>query len=628
MKSGNVYLLSFLIASFSNICFSQSSNIKIHRDEQVNLENNFTPYWPRRVVWYQIFPERFRNGDPTNDPTLESIKGSWPHDHSSPWQIHPWTSDWYELQPYENENGRDIWFNIQRRRYGGDLQGIIDKLDYLKDLGIGAIYLNPVFEAPSLHKYDGATFHHIDPHFGPDPSGDRELIKKEIPHDPSTWVWTSADKLFLKLIDEVHKRDMKIIIDGVFNHMGLNSWAFQDVVANQINSTYKDWFAIKSWDDPIKGTKFDYEGWFGVKELPELRENENGIVDGPKQYIFNITKRWMDPNGDGNPSDGIDGWRLDVAFCVEHQFWKDWRKHLKAINPEAYITAEIIEPIEDLLPYLQGDEFDAVMNYNYLFICSEYFLDDKTAISTTEFDKQLKKLRDAFPDCVTYVQQNLHGSHDTQRMSSHIVNRDKYKIRNWGDTFEKWKGSNPDYNTRKPNFLEIQKLKLMLLFQMTYVGAPYIYYGDEAGMWGANDPCSRKPMVWDDLDYQNERLLPDQSFKPDEDEVKFDTEIFNFYRKIISIRNANSALQNGSFTTLMIDNVSNIYAFARQDDYQQVLVVLNKSDQARTIRLSTGHREFYRDLTEEKKIIPTENETLVLKIEQNSGKILLRDYYR
>jgi cyclomaltodextrinase / maltogenic alpha-amylase / neopullulanase len=628
MKSVYACLLVILSLLFISTSFSRPSNIKNQKAEQVKTENNFTSDWAGRVVWYQIFPERFRNGDTSNDPDLSSIKGSWPHDSASAWQVHPWTSDWYELQPYERENGKDIWFNLQRRRYGGDIQGIIDKLDYLKDLGIGAIYLNPVFEAPSLHKYDGATFHHIDPHFGPDPSGDKKLVKNEIPDDPSTWVWTEADKLFLKLIDEVHKRDMRIIIDGVFNHMGLNSWAFRDVVANQKNSKYKDWFAIKSWDDSEKRTSFDYEGWFGVRELPELREDENGIVDGPKQYIFDITKRWMDPDGDGNPSDGIDGWRLDVAFCVKHQFWKDWRKHVKSINPDAYITAEIIDPIEDLQPYLQGDEFDAVMNYNYLFACSEYFFDEETAISVSEFDRQLRELREAFPECVTFVQQNLHGSHDTQRMASHLVNRDKYKIRNWGETFEKWKGSNPAYDTRKPNELELKRLKLMLIFQMTYVGAPYIYYGDEAGMWGANDPCSRKPMIWDDMNYKNEKFLPDQSLKPIEDEVQFNPEIFEFYKKIIAIRNENSALQKGSFNTMMIDDINDIYAFTREDDFQQILVILNKSDQTNTIFLNTGHREFYRDLMNEKIIFPVENETLELKIEPNSGKILLKDYYR
>lgn len=588
---------------------------------------NFTPEWARKVVWYQIFPERFRNGDTTNDPTLKSMKGAWPHDTLSNWNIHPWTSDWYELQAYEKENGKDIWFNIQRRRFGGDIQGIIDKLDYLYGLGIGAIYLNPVFESPSLHKYDGATFHHIDPHFGPDPQGDREIIKSEIPDDPETWVWTEADKLFLKLIDEVHKRGMKIIIDGVFNHMGLNSWAFKDVLINQKASRFSEWFSVISWEDPRLQTEFDYDGWFGVKELPEFKEDENGIVDGPRQYIFNITKRWMDPDNDGDPSDGIDGWRLDVAYCVEHNFWKDWRKVVKEINPDAYITAEIIEPIEKLKPYLQGDEFDAVMNYNYLFICSEYFFDEISGISTSEFDRQLRELRDAFPQCVTYVQQNLHGSHDTQRVASHLINRDKYKIRRWGETFEKWKGSNPEYNTRKPKSTEIKRLKLLTLFQMSYVGAPYIYYGDEAGMWGANDPCCRKPMIWDDLEFDNECYLPDQS-KKNADEVKFNYELFEYTKTLIHTRNENKALQLGDFNTVLTDDTNNVYAFTRTYAQSEILVILNNSSKAQIISVQTDHQEFYRDLTGKNKLFFTENGILKLELESYSGIILLKDYYK
>ena len=158
----------------------------------------------------------------------------------------------------------------------------------------------------------------------------------------------------------------------------------------------------------------------------------------------------MDPDGDVNTENGIDGWRLDVAYCVKHQFWKDWREHVKSINPEAYLTAEIIDSVEANKPYLTGDEFDAVMNYNFLFLTAEFFVDDKTSISTTDFDKELEKLRNSYPECVTYGMQNLFGSHDTQRVLSHIVNKDKYKIRNWSKTFDKWKGSNPDYNTGKP----------------------------------------------------------------------------------------------------------------------------------------------------------------------------------
>ncbi|RMF66490.1 MAG: alpha-amylase, partial [Calditrichaeota bacterium] len=328
---------------------------------------NWVPEWAAKVVWYQVFPERFCNGNPNNDPTLAEIKGAYPYDDSSPWQIHPWTSDWYELQPYERLNGRSIWFNILRRRYGGDLEGILEKLDYLQELGIGAIYLNPVFDAPSHHKYDGASYHHIDPNFGPDPRGDRRLMAQETPDDPATWVWTAADRMMLQLIGELHRRKMRVIFDGVFNHMGVNSWAFQDVLVRQRESRFKDWFKIRSWDDEGKKTKFAYKGWCGVRDLPEFRQDARGIVDGPKQYIYAATRRWMDPDGDGNPEDGIDGWRLDVAFCIAHPFWQEWREFVKSINPDAYLTAEVIDPPEVLQPYLRGDEFDAVMNYNFAF---------------------------------------------------------------------------------------------------------------------------------------------------------------------------------------------------------------------------------------------------------------------
>lgn len=623
MKPFNVYTIGLFLTIIYGVCGAQTSKYNFMNNSDKS-DINFTPEWAKNVVWYQIFPERFRNGDKSNDPVIESIKGAWPHDTTSEWQIHPWTSDWYELQPYEKDNGKDIWHNIQRRRYGGDIQGIIDKLNYLEELGITALYLNPVFEAPSLHKYDAATFHHIDPHFGPDPEGDKDKIQSEIPDDPSSWVWTEADKLFLTLIKEVHKRNMKIIIDGVFNHMGLNSWAFRDVEAKQQNSKYKDWFSVKSWDDPDNNKNFDYEGWFGVKELPEFSENEYGIVDGPKQYIFNITKRWMDPNNDGDPSDGIDGWRLDVAYCVKHNFWKAWRKHVKSINPESYITAEVIESVDDLIPYLEGDEFDAVMNYNYLFTCSEYFFDDETAVTTSEFDDQLRRLREAFPESVTYVQQNLHGSHDTQRMASHIVNRDKYKIRNWGETFEKWKGSNPAYDVGKPDKSELQKIKLMLVFQFTYVGAPYIYYGDEAGMWGANDPCSRKPMVWDHLVYSDEKYLPDQTLKTEADKVSFNQDMFEHYKQLIKIRNENPALQRGNFKSVLKDDENRIYAFIRSYDQDEILIVLNNSRHSKKVNIKSGLKGSFKNLLSTNKIIESINGIIELNTEPDTGYIFLK----
>lgn len=591
-------------------------------------EGSFTKYlapaWAKRVVWYQIFPERFRNGDPSNDPTVGDIRGAWPHDHTAPWEVHPWTSDWYDLKPYEKRNGRDIWFNIQRRRYGGDLQGIIDKLDYLSDLGIGALYLNPVFAAPSHHKYDASTYHHIDPNFGPDPTGDRRLMASEVPHDPATWVWTTADRLMRELIKEVHARGMRIIFDGVFNHMGITSWAFQDVVKHQQESGFRDWFEITSWDDPAMGSSFDYNGWFGVRELPELKEDENGIVSGPRGYIFDITRRWMDPDGDGDPSDGIDGWRLDVAFCVKHPFWKAWREVVKGINPEAYLTAEIVDPIPAIKPYLRGDEFDAVMNYNFAFACAEYFIQREKRINTTEFDRLLRELREAFHPEMAFVMQNLLGSHDSNRIASHIVNRVWADYRNWSSYFGQSKGENHAYDTRKPNDDEIRIQKLLAIFQMTYLGAPMIYYGDEVGMWGANDPCSRKPMVWEDLSYDPERTLPSGLPRAEPDEVVVNRGLLSHYRQLIAIRNSCDALQIGDFETLVVDNERSLYAYCRSVPGNTAVVAVNNGSNKECCELFVHDISRMRDVLNGR-VYQVEQGVLKLFVPSFWGAILIND---
>ena len=209
------------------------------------------PEWFRHAVWYQIFPERFRNGDRSNDPTVESLEGTWPYQQPDGWKVSQWTSDWYRPQPWETRhNDAEFYVNAQLRRYGGDIQGIIDKLDYLEKLGVNALYLNPVFQSPSLHKYGAAYYHHIDLHFGPDPIGDAHIQASENPADPTSWKWSAADRLFLELIDKCHRRGMRIIIDGVFNHVGIPFWAFQSAKADGPQSPYARWFRIKSWPDP------------------------------------------------------------------------------------------------------------------------------------------------------------------------------------------------------------------------------------------------------------------------------------------------------------------------------------------------------------------------------------------
>ena len=560
----------------------------------------FVPQWAKAAVWYQIFPERFRNGDPSNDPTVADIAGADPMEPPKQWRVHPWGSDWYQLQDYEKANGEpELWKHMQRRRYGGDLQGVLDKLDYLQDLGINAIYLNPVFDAPSNHKYDGASYHHIDPNFGPDPKGDRALMAKENPGDPKTWVWTKADEMALTLIAEAHKRGIRVIFDGVFNHMGFNSFALQDVRRNKMKSPYLSWFTIKNFDDPASGNVFDYEGWWGNKSLPELREDANGIVPGPKAYIYAATERWMNPKGKGRQH-GIDGWRLDVAYMVAHPFWKDWRRHVKAINPEAYLTAEIVNTPNVVKPYLQGDEFDGEMHYNFAFTAAEFlFNESKYRITAREFDRKLAELRTMYPPGVAYVNQNLFGSHDTNRIGSYIVNRSLGNFRDWGKWFQMSQPvNNSNYNVRKPNAAELQLQKQFVVLQMTYVGAPMVYYGDEVGMWGGNDPDDRKPMIWPDIVYEKERALPKQNLRPESeaDTVAQNLDLHAFYKKLIGIRNSHPALHIGSYRTLLADNGDEVFAYERQAGGEVIWVILNNSASERRVRLPCSDFDEFQDL--------------------------------
>lgn len=558
---------------------------------------DFVPTWARSAIWYQIFPERFRNGDPANDPRVEDIRGADPMDTPKAWHVSPWGGDWFELQPWEKQNGEpELWKHLLRRRYGGDLQGIIDQLPYLKSLGVTALYLNPVFDSPSLHKYDGASYHHIDPNFGPDPAGDRALMAQENPRDPATWVWTKADELALQLIDAAHAAGLRIIFDGVFNHMGVNSFAFRDLVQNQQASPYRDWFTVKSWDDPAKGTKFDYEGWFGAKSLPELREDAHGIVAGPRAYIFAATERWMNPKGRG-AAHGIDGWRLDVAFCVAHPFWKAWRTHVKRLNPEAYLTAEIVNVPEKTVPYVQGDEFDSEMNYNWAFATVEFFIDPPAQrIRATEFDVKLRHLRELYPPGVADVAMNLLGSHDTTRISSYIHNRGIGRYREWDKFYSLSKtAENPRYSARRPGDEDYALQKLLVIFQMTYLGAPMIYYGDEVGLWGGNDPDCRKPMLWPGLKFADEVFNPDTRTTHAPDKVAIRPDLLEHYRRLIAIRRAHPALLHGDYRTLVADDTRDVFAFERTSGSDHVIVVFNNSTEPLTQEIPLRPGSSYRD---------------------------------
>ena len=542
-------------------------------------EQPAVPSWAGKAVWYQVFPERFANGDPDNDPTRDSLESP---EHAAPsWAVTPWTSDWYAKADWERAQSDDFYGSVFQRRYGGDLQGVIDRLDYLQRLGVNAIYFNPVFAAASLHKYDGASFHHIDPHFGPDPAGDAKAIRDET-DDPATWTWTAADKLFLKLLDECHRRKIRVVIDGVFNHTGRGFFAFRDIREHGAKSPYRDWYVIDAFDDPnTPEDELRYQGWWGTPMLPLLADNAKGddLAEGPKAYVLAATRRWMDPNGDGDPADGIDGWRLDVAEDVPVEFWREWNKEVRRLNPEAITVAE---HWGDAAEYLADAGFTGVMNYSGFALPVKGFVIDGV-LRPSEFARLLIERANTYGDAQRHALWNLIDSHDTERVASMIVNADKRLPYSQPDRFDYDAGERTsprrwdEYQTRKPTPRDQRLQRIVAVLQATCVGAPMVYYGDEAGMWGADDPDCRKPMVWRDLTYDNETSLSNRSDKPGE-AVAFDNDLFLFYRHALAMRRLFPVLTSGAFSVVGVDDEASVLVFSRSDAEQSVVVAVNRGE--------------------------------------------------
>ncbi len=534
-----------------------------------------TPNWAAEAVFYQIFPERFCNGDPTNDPTRESLE--FPIKPDSSWKISSWTRDWYARDDWEKKLGPNFYTDgVLERRYGGDLQGVINKLDYLADLGINAIYFNPLFYSESLHKYDGNSYHHIDPYFGPDPKGDLKLISQES-DNPKTWQWTAADKLFLDLVKQCHQRGIRVVIDGVFNHTGRDFFAFKDIREKQADSPYRDWYAITSFDNPATApNEFAYKGWWGHQTLPIFAASADGkdMAPGPKAYIFEATKRWMQPRG--KSSDGVDGWRLDVADERPQKFWDDWNALARKLKPDVYTTAEIWKSAAD---FVKNDGFSACMNYNAFAIPVKGFLIDEN-IPASKFVHLLDERRTAFPAATAAVMQNLIDSHDVDRVASMIVNGEgtKYSTQMEFDFNQhNTAASSPTYDLRKPNDRERNIQRLVVLLQMTYLGAPMIYYGDEAGMWGGGDPDCRMPMVWPDENYEPQAVDP-RGHERQPDEVKFDQTLFDFYKHAVALRRMHESLNHGEITFVAADDDQKAFAFVRKSNKETTLIAINRGD--------------------------------------------------
>ena len=407
------------------------------------------PEWVNGTSWYQVFPERFYNGDLSNDPVDVEAWGAAP---------------------------------TRENHFGGDLAGIMEKLPYLQELGIDVLYMTPVFAAPSNHKYDTVDYYCIDSAFG------------------------TAQGL-IELVRQCHSLGIKVVLDGVFNHIGFYSKQFQDVLEKGEDSEYADWFYIKSF--PVQTDPPNYECVGYYKWMPKLRYKTKTVRD----YFLSVGRYWIE-------TADIDGWRLDVADEVDFTFWQEFRREVKALKPQSFLLAETWKDGRDML---RGDQMDSVMNYLFRDAVVDFFA--KQEIDAAAFEHRIAQMLFGYSKIVRPALYNPIGSHDTERFLTMC------------------KG-------------DISRFKLAAVFQMTFLGMPVIYYGDEIGMDGENDPYCRKTMDWDNTD----------------------NNLLAFFKRLTALRRELPSLKAGDYKCVY--SIGHATAFARQYDTETTYVVINNSGKA------------------------------------------------
>ena len=679
------------------------------------------PNWSKEAIWYNIFPDRFYNGNHYNDPIFnefgpEAFKPNILHEQNfveeyrweksnnviSHFDRNRWTSDFREQTIWEKLGEREIDYSLKyARMYGGDLQGIKEKIPYMKELGINAVWLNPVFFSYQNHKYGANDFRHISPDFGTiktsgethgveinrnnkygnksyvDVLGNKATTSSELKllevnlkgenrgkngygetEDPATWVWTESDLIMVDLIKEFHKNGIRVIFDGVFNHSSSEHWTFNMVLADGENSKYKDWYKFTDFgqhvqitDDMSDEQAFEtlianrkrtiYNAWGGFDSLPEF----NTFNQEYKEYIFNITRKWMcGPDGKESENwmedDGIDGWRLDVPNCLENQnFWNEWREVVKGSKKDSYITAELWGNASGDIN--GGNKFDTVMNYEWLKTVIGFFINQsreggvRYKLKAQDFFNELREKRTWYPYQALQASQNLNGSHDTDRLYSRIVNDVVGRNLEEGKQLEKgYNGIRPDLaSNNHPNTTIDWRnspikpkdiLKLISIFQMTYIGAPMLFYGDEVGMWGATDPYCRKPMLWKEFLYDDEKN-PSHINQNEVYSQKVDSDLFEWYKKLIRIRLENKTLVYGKFREIFADNERDVIAYERVIEDQSIIVVINNSFNSwENVEFETNYQdERFIDLVTEGRTFRTgSNGKIKLDLNAKEGMIL------
>jgi len=520
-----------------------------------------TPAWAKGAVMYQIFVDRFCNGDPSND--VED--GEYVYIGEPVCKV----KDWNEFPA-----AMDI-----RRFHGGDLQGVLDKLDYLEELGVEVIYFNPLFVSPSNHKYDIQDYDYIDPHYGviiedggevlPEGEKDNTRATKYQKRTGDIRNLEASNRLFAKLVEEMHTRGMRVILDGVFNHCGsFNKWMDRERIYEpqpeyekgayvSAQSPYRDFFHFFDEREEAWPYNKNYDGWWGHDTLPKLNYEDSPTLE---EYILNIGKKWV------SPPYNADGWRLDVAADLgysneyNHIFWENFRKAVKSANPQALILAEHYgDPGE----WLQGDEWDSVMNYDAFMEPLTWFLtgmekhsDERRTDLWGNADNFVNTMNHFMASMLTpslQVAMNELSNHDHSRFltrTNHIVGR----VAQLGS-----KAAEEEIN--------LAVMREAVAVQMTWVGAPTVYYGDEAGVCGFTDPDSRRTYPWG----QENR------------------ELVEFHKEMIRIHKREKPLRTGSLK--MLSWSSNVLAYARFQEGEQIIVVLNNSKELKEVTIPVWQAE-------------------------------------
>ena len=511
------------------------------------------PEWAKGAVMYQIFTDRFCNGDPGNDV----VDGEYAYNGGQVVHI----DDWYSPPACDDT----------REHYGGDLQGIIDKLDYLDELGIDAIYLNPIFVSPSNHKYDTQDYSHIDPHFGKIVHDSWEILSEGAMENTGASKYRvrvtdpanleASDRLFAHLVREAHRRGIRVILDGVFNHCGsFHRWLDREKLYlyngnyapgayERKDSPYRDYFAFEEDEWPDNGT---YESWWGFETLPKL--NYEGSEELCEE-ILRVAAKWV------SPPYNADGWRLDVAAdlghseAFNHRFWKRFRHAVKRANPDAVILAE---NYLDSADWLRGGEWDTIMNYEGFMEPLTWFL---TGMEKHGDDFRKERLGDPerFWQAMAWKGQNDMPQEPLMCSMNQLSNHDHSRFltrtaRRVGRLADLGPEAASD-GVRESVYREAA------VVQMTWPGAPTIYYGDEAGVCGFTDPDNRRTYPWG---------------REDKEMIRFHTELIRMHKEI-------GCLREGS--VIRLTDARNMLCYGRFDGYSSAVVVVNNREEPMTVRI-------------------------------------------